>query len=382
MSECADECWWYVDRFLLKIGDGLQLALPLYPSSELTINSLRDGYRWAVRKRDHPPTGTIDFHFLGATAAGRGLPHGRRPRIEMCWEVLSTLQQPQQGIKNLEDYVHLLFPEKGSSNSGGCHHIFSSSHLHLHIFSSSHLHIFTYSCLVFTSSHLHIFSSSHLHIFLSSHLLIFTSAHLLIFTFSSHLLHISFTSSHLHIFLTSSSSHLHILPFCALALLPSSLSFLSISLLRRGAVPTRRHKMQPFRGRNEVRSSKTKEKLRIGSVGHNHFARNEVQSSKTAVVKLRFWSVRHNFFARNMFRSSVATLSYEMRFDQPPCHFLHRMGGVDPRVSLHFVEKNGVGGCHFVVNIGFEKALPFFVEDIITFGHQNEPFCMEPKAVL
>ena len=33
------------------------------------------------------------------------------------------------------------------------------------------------------------------------------------------------------------------------------------------------------------------------------------------------------------------------------------------------------GGDHFVVNSGFEKALPFFVEDIIILGHQNEPFC-------
>ena len=59
-----------------------------------------------------------------------------------------------------------------------------------------------------------------------------------------------------------------------------------------------------------------------------------------------------------------------------------RMGGVDPRISLHSVEKNGVGGCHFVVNSGFEKALPFFVEDSIIFGHQNEPFRKERKTIL
>ena len=43
-------------------------------------------------------------------------------------------------------------------------------------------------------------------------------------------------------------------------------------------------------------------------------------------------------------------------------------------------------GGDFVVNSGFEKALPFFVEDIryniIFFGHQNEPFCKERKAIL
>ena len=75
----------------------------------------------------------------------------------------------------------------------------------------------------------HIFSSSHLHNFSSSHLLHNFS--------SSHLLHI-FSSSHfyLHIF---SSSHL--------VLLPSCLSFFSISLLWGGAVQTRRQEMQPFR---------------------------------------------------------------------------------------------------------------------------------------
>ena len=200
------------------------------------------------------------------------------------------------------------FWAKGSSNSGGSvkhfhiftssHHIFKSSYLlihtssHLHIcssshlliFTSAHLHIFSSShLLIFTSSHLHILTSSHLHILTSSHLLIFTSSHLHILTSShlhiltsshhifssSHLL--IFSSSHLHIF---TSSHLHILtsshPFslalllscplallpscslalllsCPLALLPSSFSFFSISLLRRGAVPTRRHETQPFR---------------------------------------------------------------------------------------------------------------------------------------
>ena len=156
-------------------------------------------------------------------------------------------------------YNILVIPEsvwaQGSSNSGGSvKHllIFTSSHLHIFslslIFSSSHLLIFTSShlhtfssshLLIFTSSHLHIFSSSHLLlIFSSSHLLIsssshihiFSSSHLLIFT-SSHL-HI-FSSSHLHIFshlLTSSHifSHLLLLPSCPLALLPSCLLYLSL----------------------------------------------------------------------------------------------------------------------------------------------------------
>jgi len=118
-------------------------------------------------------------------------------------------------------------------------HILTSSHLL--IFTSPHLHIFTSSHLqIFTSSHPHILTSSHPHIFTSSHLHICSSSHLLIFT-SSHL-HI-FASSHPHIF---TSSHLHIFPF-SLALLLSCPLALSFSLLRRGAVPTRRHETQPFR---------------------------------------------------------------------------------------------------------------------------------------
>ena len=257
--------------------------------------------------------------------------------------------------------VCMYFPEsvwaKGSSNSWVCQtfshlHIFTS-HLqvfpfyhpsHLHIFSSSHPHIFTSSHPhIFTSSHLHILTSSHPHIFTSSHLHIFTSSHLLIFT--SHLR--IFTSSHLHI----TSSHLHIFTFslalllsCPLALLPSSFSFFSISLSRRGAVPTRRHERQPFRTK---RSSITKNsckiailqprrqpfgtkwrsiakdwskiailsvprqpfrtkwgtdvKLRFWSVGRNPLARNEVRWPKTG-VKLRFWVCSDNPFARNEVR--------------------------------------------------------------------------------
>ena len=125
-----------------------------------------------------------------------------------------------------------LFPEsvwaQGSSNSGGLYLIFSSSHL-----------------LIFTSSlppsHLHIFS----HTFSSSHLL----SHLLIFTSS-------LTPSHLHIFShTFSSSHLlsHLLiftPSLSLTLSPFSLSFLSpfslsrllyLSLFRPRVVPAVSH---------------------------------------------------------------------------------------------------------------------------------------------
>ena len=126
-----------------------------------------------------------------------------------------------------KQFFHV-FPEsvwaKGSSNSGGLSNIFTSSHLHT--FSSSHLLIFTSSHLyIFTSSHLHIFSSSHLLIFTSSHLHIFPSSHLLIFT--SAYLHILtsshipiFTSSHLHI--TSHLSHLHILTSSHLLIFTSS----------------------------------------------------------------------------------------------------------------------------------------------------------------
>ena len=145
---------------------------------------------------------------------------------------------------------------QGSSNSGGLWNIFTSSHLHIfssshllilpylpifssshpHIFTSSHLFIFTSSCphihtssnlLIFTSSHLHIFSSSHPHILASSHLHIFSSSHLSssqIFP-SSHL-HI-LTSSHLDILKSSSphifsSSHPHIFTSSHLHILTSS----------------------------------------------------------------------------------------------------------------------------------------------------------------
>ena len=46
-----------------------------------------------------------------------------------------------------------------------------------------------------------------------------------------------------------------------------------------------------------------------------------------------------------------------------------------------FYGKNGVVDAIFVVNSGFEKVLPFLVEDRTIVGHQNEPFCRERKAI-
>ena len=113
---------------------------------------------------------------------------------------------------------------------------------HLHICSSSHLLMSTSSL---TSAHLHICSCPHL----LSHLLIFTSAHV-------------------HIF--------------------SRLLYLSLFRREPGRWQRDATKRNPF-ARNEVRSSKTEEKLRFQGVRGNPFARNEVRSSKTE-EKLRFQS--------------------------------------------------------------------------------------------
>ena len=162
------------------------------------------------------------------------------------------IDRPQTTDTFFDLFLHCpIFPEsvwaQGSSNSGGLYLIFSSSHLliftsaHLHIcssshrliFTSAHLHIVSSShLLIFTSAHLHIcssshlliFTSSHLHICSSSHLLIFTSAHLHICS-SSHLL--IFTSSHLHICSSShllifTSAHLHICSSSHLLIFTSS----------------------------------------------------------------------------------------------------------------------------------------------------------------
>ena len=170
------------------------------------------------------------------------IPRASERRVLLIVEVCQTLSHLHIFTSHLQ-FSHL--PILASSHL----HIFSSSHLL--IFTSSHLHIFTSSHPhIFTSSHLHIFSSSH-HIFTSSHLRIFSSSHLQHIFASSHLI---FSSSHLHI-LTSShlhiltSSHLHIFTFSLALLLscPLAFSFFSISILRRRAVPTRRHETQPFR---------------------------------------------------------------------------------------------------------------------------------------
>ena len=177
-------------------------------------------------------------------------------------------------------------------------HIFSSSHLLL-IFSSSHL-------LISSSSHLHIFSSSHLLIFTSSHIFshLLTSSHIF-----SHLLTSSHIFSHLltssHIFshlLIFTSSHLHIFSSCPLALLLSP-SFLFL-FWRRGQGQRKRDgtKRHPF-ARNEGRSAKTEVKLRFDLSWSNPFARNEGRSAKTE-VKLRFFVCWSNPFARNEGRSS------------------------------------------------------------------------------
>ena len=119
----------------------------------------------------------------------------------------------------------------------------------------------------------------------------------------------SLTSAHLHTF-----SHI----FSPFSL--SRLLYLSLFRREQGQWQRDATKRNPF-ARNEVRSSKTEEKLRFQVVPRNPFARNEVRSSKTE-VKLRFQVV--NPFARNEVRSSkiaistgpIATLSHEMRFDR------------------------------------------------------------------
>ena len=162
------------------------------------------------------------------------------------WPSGSSGQKNGNISARCQEHHCTFFPEsvwaQGSSNSGGLYLIFSSSHLliftssHLHICSSSHLLIFTSAHLhIFSSSHLLIFTSAHLHIFSSSHLLIFTSAHLHIFSslhlliFTSAHLHIC-SSSHTHIFSFSlSHSHLHILTSSLSLPLLFPLSFLSLS---------------------------------------------------------------------------------------------------------------------------------------------------------
>ena len=72
-----------------------------------------------------------------------------------------------------------------------------------------------------------------------------------------------FSSSHLLIFTSSHS----LLLSCPLALLPSCSLLLFYFSWRRGAVPTRRQEMQPFRTKNEVRSPKIEVKLQCHGFG-------------------------------------------------------------------------------------------------------------------
>ena len=220
----------------IKPGNALQGLLP-------SCDGLRSACEQAMHSRRQ-------MHCWAFAACHCGSVNGLCPQSSTC--STGTINSLYENFP----YIPPIFPEsvwaKGSSNSGGLYLIFSTSHLliftssHLHTFSSSHLLIFTSShlhifasshLLIFTSSHIHIFSSSHLLIFTSSHLLIFTSSHLHIFS-SSHLL--IFTSSYLHIFSSShllifTSAHLHIftyshLLFLSLALTSSHTHIFSLSL--------------------------------------------------------------------------------------------------------------------------------------------------------
>ncbi len=190
----------------------------------------------------------------------------------------------------------------------------------MYIFTYSHLHTHTH-----TSLHLLFISLSHLHLHIFTHIFTLTSSHTHIFSFS-------LSHSHLHI-LTSSLSLLFPLSFLS----PFSLSrLLYLSLFRPRVVPARSHETstlshemrvdaqklrsncdftcaglvpeQPFRtkwgsmrknwgkiaillvpdlsrsnpfARNEGRSSKTEEKLRVYLSWSNPFQWNDGRWSKT-----------------------------------------------------------------------------------------------------
>ena len=180
------------------------------------------------------------------------------------------------------------FERRGSSNSGGLY-----TSYHLHIFSSS------------TSAHI-IFASSHLHIFSLSLSLLSLSLFSLSLCVSLSLppppLSLSLSPPSLSLSLLSPSLSLSSLSLLFLSSLSLSL-FLSLSrslsfffsLLRPRAVPTRRHEMATFS--HEMRFDRQK---RIGFCdfvwsGGNPFARNEVQSSK-ADGFLRLWLVQRQPF--------------------------------------------------------------------------------------
>ena len=260
---------------------------------------------WVVPRASMPWTALKKFGILSAQRARIGI----KPFIPASQKThsLFRLVSPAHTSRQRQTrWRRLLFcffftenvRAKGSSNSPGLLHIFTSSqfliysYLHksssyLHILSSPHLHISS-SYLQICTGHLHIFISS-LHqmytiIFTSSH----HSSHLHIFLHIFSASHLRMSSSHLHI----SSSHLHICAYhphmfphllslspslslslsfylllspslsfsvllspslsFSLLLSPSRSLFFSVffflsSLFRRGAVPPRRHDMQPFR---------------------------------------------------------------------------------------------------------------------------------------
>ena len=196
-----------------------------------------------------------------------------------------------------------IFPEsvsaKGSSNSEGLSNIFTSSHLL----------IFTSHLLIFTPSHLHIFTSSHHHIF--------------------------------------TCSHLHILS-CPLALLPSSFYFFSISLLRRGAVPTRRHETQNPFARNKVGSPKNWSKIAMlqprrqpfrtkwGSIAKN-WSKIAMLQPRQQPFRTKRASIAKNW-SKIAITTSAATLSHETSFDRQKlqwnCDFTRRQPFRTKRASI------------------------------------------------
>ena len=115
---------------------------------------------------------------------------------------------------------------------------------------------------------------------------IFTSSHPI---FKSHI----FSSSHPHIF---SSSHLHILSR------PRALSSFSIFLLRRGAVPTRRHETQPFRTKR-------------GSIAKN-WGEIAILSVPRQPFRTKWGSIAKKLRWNCNFITSAAAVSHEMRFDR------------------------------------------------------------------
>ena len=76
--------------------------------------------------------------------------------------------------------------------------------------------------------------------------------------------------------------------------------------------------------------------------------------SECAVRRLLWTSILYIGIFSILNNCNVQTYeSYLYRnYVHPTCHFLHIIAGVDPRISLHSVKKNGVGGCHSVVNSG------------------------------